>query len=354
MTASGAPTRSSSRVTAFSTLKRVAPKWWLITRLWFVSEERWRARGYAAAAVGLSVVTAVLLLKVSYVQNSFQSALSEKNQGVARGPRGFGAAAAEFYSALRQFMWVIAAAAPLFAGGQYVEGRVVIEWRRWLAERLLAAYFADHAYYRLKLGGLGAGGGGAGTGGAGTAGSLGAGADGGVLDNPDQRICDDVRSFASSSVVLAVGIIRKVFYCFMFGGLLWRIAPHLLFFLLGYALLGTNQIPLPRVSDARAAVEDRAPPAVLPAGLRPAGNQPDSAAPGIRCKVSLPAGLLWRIAPHLLFFLLGYALLGTLVTTAGFGRRLMHLTYSVLQREADLRFALVRVRENAGKVQGEG
>ena len=31
----------------------------------------------------------------------------------------------------------------------------------------------------------------------------------------------------------------------------------------------------------------------------------------------------------------------------------MHLTYSVLQREADLRFALVRVRENAGKWQGE-
>lgn len=28
---------------------------------------------------------------------------------------------------------------------------------------------------------------------------------------------------------------------------------------------------------------------------------------------------------------------------SGFGRRLMHLTYSVLQKEADLRFALVRV-----------
>lgn len=56
----------------------------------------------------------------------------------------------------------------------------------------------------------------------------------------------------------------------------------------------------------------------------------------------------------MLGFLLCYAALGTLVTTAGFGRRLMQLTYSVLQREADLRFALVRVRENAGRGTGVG
>lgn len=62
-----------------------------------------------------------------------------------------------------------------------------------------------------------------------------------------------------------------------------------------------------------------------------------------------PAGLLLSIAPRLLWFLLCYAALGTAVTAAGFGRRLMSLTYSLLQREADLRFALVRVRENAGK-----
>ena len=36
---------------------------------------------------------------------------------------------------------------------------------------------------------------------------------------------------------------------------------------------------------------------------------------------------------------------GTWVTTVGFGHRLMELTYTVLQREADLRFELVRVGE---------
>lgn len=46
-----------------------------------------------------------------------------------------------------------------------------------------------------------------------------------------------------------------------------------------------------------------------------------------------PAGLLWSLAPRLAVFLIFYAVAGTWVTVAGFGRRLMHLIYSVLQQE---------------------
>ena len=55
------------------------------------------------------------------------------------------------------------------------------------------------------------------------------------------------------------------------------------------------------------------------------------------------------MAPRLVVFLLGYAVFGTWLTAAGFGRRLMRLHYAILKREGDLRFDLVRVRENAGK-----
>ncbi len=61
------------------------------------------------------------------------------------------------------------------------------------------------------------------------------------------------------------------------------------------------------------------------------------------------AGVLWSVAPRLVVFLLGYAVFGTWLTAAGFGRRLMRLHYAILKREGDLRFDLVRVRENAGK-----
>lgn len=106
-------------------------------------------------------------------------------------------------------------ATPLFALTDWLDGFTMIKWRAWLTERLLEAYYADRAYYLLQLEGPHA------------------------LDNPDQRICDDVRSFVASSVLLAVGMLRKLFYLATFSGLLLSIAPHVFGFLLLYAGAGT-------------------------------------------------------------------------------------------------------------------
>jgi ABC-type uncharacterized transport system fused permease/ATPase subunit len=54
------------------------------------------------------------------------------------------------------------------------------------------------------------------------------------------------------------------------------------------------------------------------------------------------------VAPSLVFFLFIYAFIGTWLTTAVFGKRLMQLQYIQLQKEGDLRFDLVRTRENSG------
>ena len=60
------------------------------------------------------------------------------------------------------------------------------------------------------------------------------------------------------------------------------------------------------------------------------------------------AGVLWTVAPSLVFFLLAYAAVGTVLTTTVFGKRLVQLQFMQLQREGDLRFDLVRTRENSG------
>ena len=60
------------------------------------------------------------------------------------------------------------------------------------------------------------------------------------------------------------------------------------------------------------------------------------------------AGVLWRVAPNLVLFLFAYTAIGTFLTTSVFGKKLMQLTYTILQREGDLRFNLVRTRENSG------
>lgn len=119
------------------------------------------------------------------------------------------------------------------------------------AEHLVSAYFSHRAFFNLKLGPAAtpAGGGTSSGDGAAAASSAAAAsaaakksADGGQpdsaggggdqgdsssssgpLDNPDQRICDDVAHFVRSSVLISISLLSKVFNCIAFAGG-W--APH--------------------------------------------------------------------------------------------------------------------------------
>ena len=62
------------------------------------------------------------------------------------------------------------------------------------------------------------------------------------------------------------------------------------------------------------------------------------------------SSVLWSISHELVYFLILYAVTGTLVTIFVFGSRLMQLNFHQLRREADFRFSLVRVRENAESI----
>lgn len=67
--------------------------------------------------------------------------------------------------------------------------------------------------------------------------------------------------------------------------------------------------------------------------------------------------VLMSISPMLCFFLLSYALLGTIVSLSMFGKRLLALRQRILAQEATMRFGLVRVRENAESIafyRGQG
>lgn len=56
-------------------------------------------------------------------------------------------------------------------------------------------------------------------------------------------------------------------------------------------------------------------------------------------------GVLWSISPNLIYFLIGYSAFSSWFTSAVFGKPLDDLNFLQLQREADFRFGLVRVRE---------
>ena len=54
-----------------------------------------------------------------------------------------------FYLAIWKYAGIILLAAPLFAASDFVEQRLVLEWRRWLTTHIMAGYFANRAFYNL-------------------------------------------------------------------------------------------------------------------------------------------------------------------------------------------------------------
>ncbi|KAA6422215.1 MAG: ABC transporter [Trebouxia sp. A1-2] len=221
-------------------LLRVFPKWLKVAKLWFQREDKRKAQAFAFAAVLLAAATTYLLLRISYAQAAFQTTMSKRDEE-------------GFMKAVKRFVLIIVMACPLFATADWVEQRLTLEWRNWLTSYLLRAYFADRAFFKLKQ-------------------------QAGSLDNPDQRICDDVPAFTDASTKLIMSAVRQLLNCIVF------------------------------------------------------------------------AGLLWTVTPKLVWFLFVYAGVGTYVTTSAFGKRLMQLHFATVQREGDLRFDMVRTRENAESI----
>jgi putative ATP-binding cassette transporter len=114
-----------------------------------------------------------------------------------------------------------------------------------------------------------------------------------ATDNPDQRIADDLNRFTSTSLDLSVGLLNALVTLFSFLFILW-------------GLSGSLRVPL-------------------------GGDS------------------YFEIPGYMVFAAIIYAAVGTLITH-WIGRPLVRMTYDQQRYEADFRFSLVRLRENAESV----
>ena len=84
----------------------------------------------------------------------------------------------------------------------YVQQAFVIHWRVWLNEKLLQRWLDDQAYYRTQYLDT-------------------------PVDNPDQRIQQDVATFVQMSLTLAMGVINALVSTFAFTIILWNLSGPL-------------------------------------------------------------------------------------------------------------------------------
>jgi len=221
-----------------SLLGKTFRQFWIISKAFFASERRHRARGFLIVLVSLSLAVGAVQVLMSYAGRDFMNAIAKKDPEA-------------YWRMLWLYLGTFALAVVIGVYYRWVEERLALLWREWMAQHLVKRYFNNRAYYRLR------------------------GSE--SIDNPDQRISEDVRNFTLSS--------------------------------LSFLLIGLNSL------------------------------------------VTLIAfiGVLWAISGTLVGVLLLYAAVGTAVSIL-IGRRLVGLHYHQYEKEADFRYGLVRVRDNAESI----
>ena len=118
-----------------------------------------------------------------------------------------------FYQATLVFAGILIVSVPFASLTDYVRAKLSLYWRTWLTRNYLSQYLSNQSYYQLRLKGS--------------------------IDNPDQRIEEDVRTFTCESLKLFVIGLESTFQLIGFAGLLWSISQLLMAFLLVYSVVGS-------------------------------------------------------------------------------------------------------------------
>ncbi len=192
----------------------------------------------------LSFTVSGLNVVISYVGRFFQTALAQKDQPT-------------FWRFLYVYASVFVIGTPIVVIYSYIRKKLGLFWREWITTGFIDNYLKNRAYYALTTSK--------------------------EIDNPDQRLAEDLKEFTVTSLSFLLIILGAVIDLVAFTGILWSIS---------------------------------------------------------------------RLLSGILFV---YAFCGTLITIF-IGKRLVGLNYNQLRKEADFRYGLIHIRDNAESIafyQGE-
>lgn len=118
-----------------------------------------------------------------------------------------------FWATVRACLLVLAFAVPIYAFYYYMRDLFANQWRRWLTGRFLDGYLKGRTYY-----------------------ALGANSE---IDNPDQRISEDINTFTGRSINFLLIFLGSAMQLVAFSAVLWSISHVLVGVLIVYAVAGT-------------------------------------------------------------------------------------------------------------------
>jgi putative ATP-binding cassette transporter len=228
---------------------------------YFSSEEKWVARMLLAGVLGLTLLQLAIQIRLNLWNKDFFNALEARDWGAFIGVMGL-------------FAFLAAASMGTAVYQVYLKQLLQLRWRRWLTAKLVSAWLENGRHYQLNF-------------------------IGSAVDNPDQRIAENVRGATELATEFALGILNAGLTLVSFTSILWMLS-------------GTLQIKFGSVA------------------------------------FGVPGYMVWAA--------LLYAGVGSLITYL-VGRPIVGANVRQNAAEADYRYALVRLRENSegvALIRGEG
>ncbi len=180
-------------------LQKLLHNFWQIAKLYFfLSDEKWKARGLFMLTTFLMLGFNVFNIVQSYVLRDLMTAVSDKN-------------ATSFYQIYFQLIGVFAVFVPIFVFWHYSQDLLQLNWRKWLTQHFLVKYMSNRSYYKLNSHEK--------------------------IDNPDQRIAEDIDTFIKSSIDISGLLVVHIVSIFSFFGILLSIDRFLTFFAIFLAVI---------------------------------------------------------------------------------------------------------------------
>ncbi len=234
---------------------------WSLAKPYFWSEERWAARGLFLAIIVLNLLMVVFNVILTYWNRDFFDAIQNMDSHTAI-KLLFLYLPTPGSLPMPGLVEILVVYVLIAVYAFYLNQMLQIKWRQWITRHFLENWLSDRAFYNISLS---------------PSATIG-------IDNPDQRISEDLRDFTTNSLSLSLDFISNLVTLFSFVFILYAISGSIKLF-----------------------------------------------------GITIPGYMLWVA--------LLYSLVGTLLTHL-IGRQLIKLSFAQQKVEADFRYNLIRVREN--------
>ena len=171
----------------------------VVKRYWS-SSEKWKAIAILSFLIICIVASNNLFVAFSGIQNSLLSHLTEKK-------------IPEFQQDLINIAKMGVVIITVLVLRNYAQNKLALYWRNWLTLDFLANYFSDRNFYKININKN--------------------------IDNPDQRIADDINSFVESTLKFTLDFGDTLLGGILFLGVLWSLGSFLVWVAITSAMVQT-------------------------------------------------------------------------------------------------------------------